>query len=95
MKQQHTALQQLSIRRRLPTNADDKYYAFLRTAADGSERVLVVLNFQPTTQGVEIDLSGVAAKSLTELGSGKAVERQSRLKTELPAYGYRLYEVSP
>ena len=92
MKQQHPALQQLSLRRKLPTNADDKYYAFLRTAADGSERVLVVMNFQPTPQTVEVDLSGVATPGLVELKTGKAISRQNPLKVDLPAYGFRLYE---
>jgi len=60
LKRQHPALQQLSTRRQLPTTADDKYYAFLRIAADRSERILVVTNFQSTPDTVRLDLSGVA-----------------------------------
>jgi len=44
-KKKHPALHQLSLRRRKHTNADDKFYAFLRTAANGKERIIVVLNF--------------------------------------------------
>jgi glycosidase len=54
-KRQHPALQQLSTRRQIPTNADDDAYAFLRTAADRSERVLVVMNFQNAPTMVTLD----------------------------------------
>jgi hypothetical protein len=92
-KGKHPALHNLSTRRRLPTNADDKYYAFLRTAADNSERLIVVLNFQPTEQMVEVTIDGVATTGLVELKSGDEVPRQNPLKVDLPGYGYRLYQV--
>ncbi|MBA7654032.1 hypothetical protein ES703_61905 [subsurface metagenome] len=95
IKRLHPAMHQLSIRRKLRTNADDKYYAFLRTAADKSERILVVLNFQSTPQTIEIDLSGVNTTGLMELKSCKLVEHQDSFKVELPAYGYRFYQVLP
>ena len=38
------------------TNADDKYYAILKTAKDGlSERVLAVYNFQSTGQTIHVE----------------------------------------
>ncbi len=86
------------MRRRPPTNANDKYYAFLRTAATGgnsSERVLVVLNFQPAPQTVQVDLSGVATAGLIEVKSNTAIPRQNPLPVDLPGYGYRLYVVRP
>ena len=89
----HPALHPLSARRKLETNADDKYYAFLKTAVNKSERILVVLNFQATPQAVEVDLSGVDTAGLVELKYGELVERQSPFKVELPAYGYRFYQV--
>ncbi len=94
-KAAHPALHQLSRRRQLPTNANDKYYAMLRTAANGSERILVVMNFQPAAQTVEVDLSGVATTGLVDLRSGEIFSRQYPFKMELPAYGYRLYQVKP
>jgi len=94
-RQLHPALHPLGRRRKLPTRADDKHYAFLRTAVDGSERVLVVLNFQPEPQTVEVDLSGVAAAGLVELRYGELFERRGFFKVELPAYGYRFYQVVP
>ena len=85
MKQQHPALQQLSLRRKLPTNADDKYYAFLRTAADGSERVLVVMNFQPTPQTVEVDLSdGDLAQRGADGGPGGVEDWEGHQPPEPP-----------
>ena len=94
-KTAHPALHNLSTRRLIPTAADDKYYAVLRTARDGSERVLVVMNFQASPQKVEVDLSGVAAAGLVELKGGQVLTRQNPFRVELPAYGYRLYQVKP
>jgi len=42
----------------------------LRIAKEGSERILVVMNFQSTPQTVEVDMSGVAIATLVELTSG-------------------------
>jgi hypothetical protein len=94
-KASHRALQQLSVRRKLTTRADEKHCAFLRTAADGSERILTVLNFQPTAQNVEVDLSGIATEGLVELRTGKKYERETFFKVELPRFGFRLFQVSP
>jgi glycosidase len=94
-KAAHAALQQLSVRRQLPTQSDEKYYAFLRTAADGSERILVVLNFQPTAQTVKVDLSGVATERLIELKTGRTYDRETFLKVELAAFDYRLFLLAP
>jgi hypothetical protein len=95
LKRAHPALHNLSQRRKLPTAADDKHYAFLRTAADGSERILVVMNFQSTPQRVDVDLSGVATPGLVDLESKRESPRQISFKVELPAYGYRLFQVNP
>lgn len=93
LKRQHPALQQLSTRRQLPTTADDKYYAFLRTAADRSERILVVTNFQNTPATVTLDLSGVATQSLKNLRTSAALPLQTALPVDMPAYGYELFLV--
>jgi glycosidase len=90
LKRRHRALQQLSTRRPIPTNADDKYYAFLRTAADGSERILVVMNFQSAPASISLDLSGVAASRLENLRTSSAVPFETKLSIEVPAYGYAL-----
>jgi hypothetical protein len=94
-KRNHPALQQLSTRRHLPTRADDKHYAFLRTAADQSERILVVMNFQPMPQTVEVDMSGVATAGLVDVRTNSSTSRNNPLKLELPAHGYRLYKLQP
>jgi hypothetical protein len=94
-KFQHPAMHQRSTRRRLPTNSDDKYFAFLRTAADGAERILVALNFQPTDEKVVIDLSGVAAAELVDLKSGEVFNRQDSLSIHLLPFGYRYFQIVP
>jgi hypothetical protein len=94
LKRQHPALQQLSTRRQIPTNADDKYYAFLRTAANRSERVLVMMNFQNAPATVTVDLSGVATTGLTNLRTSASIPPQARLSVDLPPYGYELFAVA-
>jgi len=91
----HPALHQLADRRQLPTNADDKYYAFLRTAQDGSERVLVVLNFQPSPQTVQVDLRDVANGGLINLKTGERFDRSLPFGVAVPTYGYAFFQVLP
>jgi len=91
----HPALHQFAGRRRLATNADEACYAFLKTARDGSERLLVALNFSGSPRTVEVDLSGVAAAGLIELKTGEWRERTTTFDLELPAYGYAFFQVVP
>jgi hypothetical protein len=53
------------------------------------------MNFQNSPQTVEVDLSGVAMACLVDLVTNTAVPRRNPLKVELPAYGYRLFQVKP
>jgi alpha-galactosidase len=93
LKKTHPALQNLSTRRQVPTAADNKHYVFLRTAADKSERILVVINFQPTEQLIDVDLSGVATAGLADLEDGASIPRLNPFKVNLPAVSYKLYQV--
>jgi hypothetical protein len=92
-KRTHAALQQLGRRRQLPTKADDQHYAFLRTAADNSERLIVVMNFQPVPQTVEVDISGIATTGLVDLRTSSIRSPDNPLKVDLEAYGYQLYKL--
>jgi Maltogenic Amylase, C-terminal domain len=93
MKTAHPAFYNDSSRRHIPTSADDKHYAFLRTAKDNSERVLAVMNFQSTPQTVEVDVSGVAGEAFVDMTSSERAARKNPLPVKLPAYGYRFYRV--
>jgi glycosidase len=93
MKAVHPALFQLASRRQLPSQQDAKYYVFLRTAEDGSERILVVTNFQATPQTVEIDTSGLNAKTMKDLKTGETLGMANPLKISVGGYGYRLFSV--
>jgi len=95
LKRDHPALQQTGSRRQVPTNADDKYYAFIRTSPDGGERVLVVLNFQRGFQHIEVNLSGVDTGGLVELKTGEEIAPVATLKTAVYSYGYRFYLLKP
>jgi len=94
-KRAHPALGQLARRRQLPTRAGDKHYAYLLTAPDNSERILVAMNFQAAPQTVEVDLSGVATPGLVEVATGASLTRTTLLAVDLPAYGYRVFVVKP
>jgi hypothetical protein len=93
MKTAHPAFYNDSSRRHIPTSADDKHYAFLRTAKDNSERVLAVMNFRSTPQTVEVDVSGVAGEAFVDMTSSERAARKNPLPVNLPAYGYRFYRV--
>ena len=92
-KRRHPALHQRSVRRQLPTSADDRHYAFLRTARDGSERVLVVMNFRPSPESVRVDLSGVDHRELVDLRESGSRPPSMSLEVRLPPFGYALYLV--
>jgi hypothetical protein len=91
----HPAFQFQASRRRLSTNANGSCYAFLKTAQDGSERVLVVLNFGGSPQMVEVDLSGVATAGLVNLRTGERLDRALPFSAGLPAHGYAFFQVLP
>jgi hypothetical protein len=98
LKAANSALFPTATRRRIRTNADDKYYAILKTAKDGSERVLAVYNFQSTPQTIEVDLSIVDTTGIVDLENGELKARPDVFKpvvVDLPAYGYRFYKVLP
>ena len=92
-KAEHPAFYQTSLRRKLPTDADHKYYAFLKTAADGSERILVLLNYQDNPQTICIDCSGIAATAYVDLRNNQTLVHQNQMQIEVPAYGYRFLQV--
>jgi hypothetical protein len=94
-KADHPALFQTSLQRKLPTNADYKFYSFIRTAADHSERILVVLNFQDSQEIVKIDCSGILAEAFIDIKTDEKLPRMNEIAVELPRYGYRLFKVLP
>jgi hypothetical protein len=92
IKAAHPALFQMGQRRRLPTNDDSKYYAFLRSARDESERIVVVANFWATSQRVRVDTGGVQGKIITDLRTGETYPVSSA-EFDLPAFGYKLFQI--
>jgi hypothetical protein len=89
--QAHPALQAAGQRRRIATNDDRRYYAFLRRAKAGDEEMLVVLNFQDDPQQIRVVLNGPA--TFQEVFTGKQLSVEAELVTTLPAYGYAFYQV--
>jgi hypothetical protein len=79
-------------RRQLPTSDDARFYAFLRGSKDG--RALAVFNCQPEAHPVTVNLSGQSIHALEDLITGVQVTSAGdNFSLDLPAYGYRIYEV--
>ena len=93
IKAVHPSLQQLGHRRRLPSNDDSRYYAFLLSSSDGRERVLVVTNFWATPQRIRVDTSGLRFKAVTDLRTGATSSAGAGAEFILPAFGYRLFQL--
>ena len=95
LKAHHPALFQNSTRRRIATNDDTHFYATLREAADHSERLLIVFNFQSQPAQVEVDLGAVRGSKFIGLDGAAAITiRNGSLLVDLPAYGHRIVTVS-
>jgi hypothetical protein len=92
-KAAHPALFQMGRRRSLPCKDETKHYAFIRTATDGSERILVVANFGATPQAIELDTSGLNAKGMRDLKTGATLAMSNPMKIATDGYGYRLFLV--
>ena len=92
-KAAHPALGQMGQRRKLPTNDESKFYGFLRSAPDASERVLFVANFARAPQRVQVDTSGLRLTTITDLRTGEAISPARAAEFDLPAFGYRLFQV--
>jgi len=98
MKSRHPALYPVASRRKLATSDDNKIYAFLKTSRDGSERVLAVYNFQSSPQTVQVELGVVSTSGVIDLRNWEITPIRSQfepLTVDLPAYGYRFFNVIP
>jgi hypothetical protein len=82
-------MHQLSVRRQLPTAAANRHYAFLRTARDGSERMLTVMNFRPSGKTVRVDLSGLDQRELVDLRASASRPHALSLEVSLLCLGTR------
>ncbi len=95
LKREHPAFGQLSKRQKLNTNDNNQFYAFIQKADNNSERILCVFNFQKIQKDITIDLSGLNAASLKDLGNTQTIEYSGQMQLTLPAYGYRFYKIVP
>ncbi|MGC1361078.1 MAG: hypothetical protein WA826_07880, partial [Silvibacterium sp.] len=94
LKAIHPALYQNSLRRQIPTNDDNHFYATLRDAANHSERLLIVFNFQRQTATVDVDLGAINGSQYIAIDGGQAPGfDHSSLQVQLPAYGHRIFAV--
>ncbi len=77
----------------LPTTDDSRYYAFLRVPPGGATRMLVVLNFQPETSDITVDLYGQNISTLRDIWS-ETVYQADRFEVRLPGHGFVICEVA-
>ncbi len=95
LKEKHAALYQNSARRMIPTDNDQRYYAILRAAADGSERLLLVFNFNDSPGIVHIDTRAIRASQYVGLvDHHKATVSAQGLEVPLDAHGYQMFQVN-
>lgn len=88
----HPALQAAGIRKRIMTNDDDKYYAFVRTTKDGQEKALIVMNFQYEDQTVKVRLG--KEKCLKDVLTGDRAKSKPELELDMEPYGYRIFLIA-
>lgn len=93
VKEQNPALQQMSMRRKVPTSDDTKYYAFVKTSPRDTQRLLVVLNFQRDSQKIALDLSGLSFSSLTDLKTDEKIARSGTVVVACEGLGYRFFTI--
>jgi hypothetical protein len=93
LKEQYPALQQLSSRRKIETSDDSKFYAFLKTDMESTQRMLVVLNFQPGQQKIKIDLSGLSFASLTDVKTKEKIAGAKDIEINCNGLGYRFFSI--
>ena len=94
LKGVHAALYQNSSRRQIPTNNDDQFYATVRTAADHSERLLIVFNFQRQAANVQVDLGAIDGSAYIPLDAEQSPNVGANLlQVQLPAFGHRIFIV--
>ena len=95
----YKALAPAGLRVKLPTNDDDKFYAFKRTNKTGDSKALVVLNYQNSSQTITVNLTNTDIDTtqipidLLSGGNGKAIASDSYTVT-LPAYGFTVLGVN-
>ena len=94
LRKSHPALGEGSIRR-IRSSEGDRVFAFLRT--QGTDRVLVVLNFGKTSQQVDLDMqgSGLAGTLRDLMNNGSFEVRQGTLTVNLGPRGWALLAAAP
>ncbi|MCM8901466.1 alpha-glucosidase C-terminal domain-containing protein [Caldicoprobacter algeriensis] len=90
--QSYPALQTAGSRRRLRTNDDSKYYAFIRTSKDGLQSVLVVLNFQKVSADINVELD--TSLILKDVFTNREIRVSKNAQISLPPYGYGIYLIT-
>ena len=94
----YKALAPAGLRVKLPTNDNNKYYAFKRTNKAGTSKALVILNYQDSSQTITVDLTNTGIDTnqtpidLLSGGAGQAITSPSYTVT-LPAYGFAVLGV--
>lgn len=66
------------------------HYAFMQIAQDDSEPVIVALNYRSSAETVDINTSGIAVSTFTDLTH----QQSNVLSIALPAYGYAFLRVN-
>jgi hypothetical protein len=96
LKGSHPALYPVALRQTVSTNAGDRCYAFLKTARDKSERIFCIYNLQPVPQSILANVTIFDASEFVDLQTQERIQHANPFEpmhVDLPAYGYRFFEV--
>jgi glycosidase len=89
-RKQYPALCAGGTRQQVHTQDDKKFYAFIRQASTGGQRMLVTLNYQSTPQTIQVDLADHRIPKLTDIWTGIQHPCLGSLQLTLPGYGYAI-----
>jgi glycosidase len=91
IRKQNSALSEGAFKR-IKNNNQTSVYSFMRSS--GKNNVLVVLNFSKASRTVQLELpKELDGKTFINTFTEKKVDRKNVQKTELPAFGYRIFVV--
>ncbi len=90
-RRRYPALCAAGARTQVPTSDNSRFYRLYPRSLRRRGRMLVVLNFQPDAQAIEIDLRGQDIATLIDIATEQEQAGGDRLRVQLPGYGYRIY----
>lgn len=91
-KSKYTCLMAAGDRKKIRTNDDNMYYAFIKFSKDMDQKALVVLNFQNESRKITVNLE--QKLNLSNILTNEKVLCNETLNIVLSAFGYEIFLIS-